>query len=153
MQVVNSSFAEITAPTLEKCPGNVQVTTSSVLTEVQRPAVLFRTGEGSYVRSTCSYFGQRDIHNFTLGLHDILCKAFDPTFGEEAVSVCRFSIRVKREYFFCLSVCLCMYVCMYLFMYVFMYLCMCVRVCMYVCACVDACVCIITGYVFMCVWI
>ena len=99
LQPTLSPPAEITAPRLEKCPANVQVTTSrGGLTEVQRPAVVFRTGEGRLLNGTCSYFGEREAHNFTLGRHHIECKAFDPSFGEMATSVCRFVIRVKCEY-------------------------------------------------------
>ena len=76
----------------------MQVTTSTMLTEVQRPAVVFRTGDGSTVRGTCTYFGEKEAHNFTLGTHHIFCKAFDPVFGEEAVSVCEFIIRVKCKH-------------------------------------------------------
>ncbi len=93
-----SSFAEITPPKLVVCPTDISVTTSTALTELQKPRVIFQSKDGLETPHTCTHFGDRDNYNFTIGTHIIRCKAFDPVFGERAMSVCEFKITVKRKY-------------------------------------------------------
>ena len=88
---------EITPPTLELCPKDEEVTTSTARTEIEKPRVIFRAEDGREMAHTCTHFGERQFYNFTLGSHVIRCKAFNPMFGEDASSVCQFTLTVKRK--------------------------------------------------------
>ena len=90
--------SEITPPRSEVCPSNIQVTTSTAITEIQKPKVVFRTGDGTEAPHICDLFGDKPSYNFTIGLHTITCRAFDPVFGDQAVTVCKFTIKIKRKY-------------------------------------------------------
>ncbi len=90
-------LSEITPPTSEVCPNNIQVTTSTAITEIQKPKVIFRTGDGREAPHQCDFFGDKASYNFTIGLHTIVCRAFDPVFGDQAVTLCEFTIKIKRE--------------------------------------------------------
>ena len=89
--------SEITPPRSEVCPSNIQVTTSTAITEIQKPKVVFRTGDGTEAPHICDLFGDKSSYNFTIGLHTITCRAFDPVFGDQAVTVCKFTIKIKRK--------------------------------------------------------
>ncbi len=93
------SVPEITPPRSEICPSNIQVTTSTAIIEIQKPKVVFRTGDGTEAPHKCDLFGEKSSYNFTIGTHAITCRAFDPYFGDQAVTTCKFTIRVKRKYF------------------------------------------------------
>ena len=95
MKLYFSSMVVVTPPELELCPGRVQVTTSQLQIEVQKPRVVFRTADGHEAPHTCTYFGEASSHVFPLGTHTVTCRAFDPTFGDQAMTVCEFTVRVK----------------------------------------------------------
>lgn len=59
--------------------------------------MVFRTGDGTEAPHKCDLFGEKSSYNFTIGTHTIECWAFDPVFGDQAVSLCKFSIRIKRK--------------------------------------------------------
>ena len=92
---VGRRLAELVPPTVEQCPGAVQLTTSEPTADVQRPSVVFRTAAGLAPAVTCTYFGAGDKHRFALGRHRVSCTAFDPDFGERASATCTFVIDVK----------------------------------------------------------
>ena len=91
-------FSEITPPRIEVCPSNIQVTTSTAITEIQNPKVIFRTGDGKVAPHRCKPFEDRPSYNFTIGLHKVICEAYDPAFNDEqAVTSCEFTIKIKRK--------------------------------------------------------
>ena len=93
-------LSAIQPPRVEICPPDHVITTSEVPKGVQKPRILFRTASGDEAPYTCSHFGENNRHNFTLGVHVVTCTAFDPTFGDRATAVCRFTVHVKGKHDF-----------------------------------------------------
>ena len=88
---------EIISPTLELCPSDIEVTTNTKIFEVAKPRVLFRSMSGKELPHFCTYFGDQNAHNFTVDTYHISCRAYEPTFGEMAVTECKFTIKIRSK--------------------------------------------------------
>ena len=76
------------------------MTTTGATMEVQKPEVFFRSASGVENSHSCTHFGDNQRHNFTLGLHQVSCTAFDPDVGERSVVRCDFNVKITGMGYF-----------------------------------------------------